>query len=199
MSTNLKKSSATQSRKRDGPKERLKQTVKDCLERYQHWQKLYEDGGSDPFYTDGANLALVRNHIIYYKKQMEEACLALACELPDVYFRALPPEVPAGYMAKPDEIRQAARETLAAYEKDEDYLALLRVGKQLSPKQKEKTGYLAAMGYVTRLKSALESDDLVTLRLYRRTDVYADAIKECRKRVDVLELEPYQMTLFDIA
>ena len=48
MSTNLKKSSATQSRKRDGPKERLKQTVKDCLERYQHWQKLYEDGGSDP-------------------------------------------------------------------------------------------------------------------------------------------------------
>lgn len=108
MSTNLKKSSATQSRKRDGPKERLKQTVKDCLERYQHWQKLYEDGGSDPFYTDGANLALVRNHIIYYKKQMEEVCLALACELPDVYFRALPPEVPAGYMAKPDEIRQAA-------------------------------------------------------------------------------------------
>lgn len=102
-------------------------------------------------------------------------------------------------MAKPDEIRQAARETLAAYEKDEDYLALLRVGKQLSPKQKEKTGYLAVMGYVTRLKSALESDDLVTLRLYRRTDVYADAIKECRKRVDVLELEPYQMTLFDIA
>lgn len=91
MSTNLKKSSATQSRKRDGPKERLKQTVKDCLERYQHWQKLYEDGGSDPFYTDGANLALVRNHIIYYKKQMEEACLALACDLPDVYFRALPP------------------------------------------------------------------------------------------------------------
>lgn len=81
MSTNLKKSSATQSRKRDGPKERLKQTVKDCLERYQHWQKLYEDGGSDPFYTDGANLALVRNHIIYYKKQMEEVCLALACEL----------------------------------------------------------------------------------------------------------------------
>lgn len=74
MSTNLKKSSATQSRKRDGPKERLKQTVKDCLERYQHWQKLYEDGGSDPFYTDGANLALVRNHIIYYKKQMEEVC-----------------------------------------------------------------------------------------------------------------------------
>ena len=38
MSTNLKKSSATQSRKRDGPKERLKLTVKDCLERYQHWQ-----------------------------------------------------------------------------------------------------------------------------------------------------------------
>lgn len=105
MSTNLKKSSATQSRKRDGPMELLKQSVKDCLERYQHWKKLYEDGGSDPYYTDGVNLALVRNHIIYYKKQMEEACLALACDLPDVYFRALPPEVPEGYMAKPDEIR----------------------------------------------------------------------------------------------
>ena len=33
MSTNLKKSSATQTRKRDGPEERLKQAVKDCLER----------------------------------------------------------------------------------------------------------------------------------------------------------------------
>lgn len=140
MSTNLKKSSATQSRKRDGPKERLKQTVKDCLERYQHWQKLYEDGGSDPFYTDGVNLALVRNHIIYYKKQMEEACLALACDLPDVYFRTLPPEVPEGYMAKPDEIRQAARETLAAYEKDENYLALLRGGSSSAQSRRRKQG-----------------------------------------------------------
>ena len=106
MSTNLKKSSATQSRKRDGPKERLKQTVKDCLERYQHWQKLYEDGGSDPFYTDGANLALVRNHIIYWYDLLDERGLA---EVQLSLFpgesvakdrRPVPPEVPDRYMVR---------------------------------------------------------------------------------------------------
>ena len=39
---------------------------------YAQWESLYLQGGSDPFYADGVNLNLVRNHILYFKRQIEE-------------------------------------------------------------------------------------------------------------------------------
>lgn len=83
---------------------------------YAHWQRLYENGGSDPFWPDGVNLDLVRNHIIYFKGQIEETCpLYMADEL---YLRELPPEVDPNYMANPDKIREQARRSLQAYQAD---------------------------------------------------------------------------------
>ena len=43
---------------------------------YAQWQRLYENGGSDPFWPDGVNLNLVRNHIIYYKGQIRKPVLS---------------------------------------------------------------------------------------------------------------------------
>ena len=31
---------------------------------YAQWESLYKQGGSDPFYPDGVNLNLVRNHLL---------------------------------------------------------------------------------------------------------------------------------------
>lgn len=39
---------------------------------YDQWENLQKQGGSDPFYPDGVNLNLVRNHILYYKQRIEE-------------------------------------------------------------------------------------------------------------------------------
>ena len=39
---------------------------------YAQWESLYKQGGSDPFYPDGVNLNLVRNRILYFKRQIEE-------------------------------------------------------------------------------------------------------------------------------
>ncbi|MGF7145322.1 hypothetical protein HNQ56_003763 [Anaerotaenia torta] len=50
-------------------------------ERYDHWNYLYSHGGSDPFWSDGCNMLLVRNHIISIKRQMEEAG-----QLTDTYY-----------------------------------------------------------------------------------------------------------------
>lgn len=36
------------------------------------WNTLKEHGGSDPFWPDGTNMNLVRNHIIYYIRQIQE-------------------------------------------------------------------------------------------------------------------------------
>ena len=34
---------------------------------YKRWDYLYEHGGSDPFWSDGTNLSLLRTHIINCK------------------------------------------------------------------------------------------------------------------------------------
>ena len=76
---------------------------------YQRWAELYEKGGPDPFYPDGINLNLVRNHIIYYKRRIEESDPAMMNS--PWYQMELPPEVESTYMARADEIRAHAKRT----------------------------------------------------------------------------------------
>ena len=33
---------------------------------YAQWDEVFTNGGSDPFWTDGVGLDLIRNHILYY-------------------------------------------------------------------------------------------------------------------------------------
>ena len=56
------------------------------------WDELFKNGGSDPFWADGANLNLVRNHIIYYKEQLAKQENTLF-GLPEIYYRETPPEI----------------------------------------------------------------------------------------------------------
>lgn len=44
----------------------------ELAESFAQWENLKEHGGSDPFYADGTNMNLVRNHIMYYKNRMVE-------------------------------------------------------------------------------------------------------------------------------
>lgn len=39
---------------------------------YKHWKDIYNNGCNDPFWCDGTNLNLVRNHIEYYRRKIEE-------------------------------------------------------------------------------------------------------------------------------
>ena len=71
---------------------------------------MYENGGSDPFWSDGSNLNMTRNLIIHIKEIIEkENSLFL---LPDCFYREIPPELPRDYMARPDEIRENARKAM---------------------------------------------------------------------------------------
>lgn len=64
------------------------------------WDKLRESGGQDPFWSDGTNMNLVRNHIIYYKNELLMLCGGtINGLLPEVYYKATPPEVSDHYMA----------------------------------------------------------------------------------------------------
>ncbi len=74
--------------------EELKELVEDCAERYSRWTKLRTNGGSDPYWSDGINLNLLRNHIKYAKHQIKEHCAKHGLVIPAIYYRPMPPEMP---------------------------------------------------------------------------------------------------------
>lgn len=155
--------------------------LKELEKAYAHWQALYDYGGSDPTWPDGVNLNLVRGHITVYKRQIEEDCpLYMSHEL---YQRPLPPKVDDNYMARADEIREHARQSLQAYLADQDYRYLLRHKDSLSHRLKQELCIENVLGYVRGLKTALEQDNLVAMRLHERADFYLDSFKDCADKV----------------
>jgi hypothetical protein len=51
----------------------LQKSIKGSFKR---WKDLKKKGGSDPFWPDGTNMNLVRNHVFYDQKRLRELCKA---------------------------------------------------------------------------------------------------------------------------
>lgn len=163
---------------------------------YAQWQRLYENGGSDPFWPDGVNLNLVRNHIIYFKSQIEETCpLYMADEL---YQRKLPPEVDQNYMANPERIRVQARQSLKAYLADPNYQYILRHRDSLSPKQSKELCVGAVLGYASGLQKSIAQDNLVEMRCHREPERYLESFQDCADKVRQA-METAEPNLFTVA
>lgn len=75
-------------------------------ERLDRWKYINENGCVDPFWPDGTNMNLTRNHIIHNKNQIAGLCEANELPLPEEYFLPLPPEVDNNYMARLDQKRR---------------------------------------------------------------------------------------------
>lgn len=74
--------------------EELQELVEECAERYALWKNQRATGVSDPFWSDGENLNLVRNHIKYAKHRIKEHCAKHGMVIPAIYYRPMPPEMP---------------------------------------------------------------------------------------------------------
>lgn len=70
----------------------------EIVKELERWEYLRKYGGCDPFWPDGVNMNLIRNHIVSYKRQLEELCETDV--LPDEYYLSIPPEVDNQYLAK---------------------------------------------------------------------------------------------------
>lgn len=79
------------------PEAMLQQAERSFIEERLHWEYVHKYGCSDPFWPDGTNLNLIRNHCIYYKRQMEELCKEHSQPMPKLL--PLPDEVDDDYMA----------------------------------------------------------------------------------------------------
>ena len=72
---------------------------------FSHWNDVHQNGCADPFWPDGVNLNLTRNHIIYYYGLLQDKLnvpvqLSLfGTEIALKGMRPVPPEVSDWYMA----------------------------------------------------------------------------------------------------
>lgn len=181
--------------------ERLGSEMRESFER---WNNIYNNGGSDPFWPDGTNLELVRNHILYYRKKCEE--LLEPSDYPEEYSWPLPPEVSRNYMAQPDKIRETARKSLEAYKTDPDYLFILRSVNKLTKQQNEQTHASSILRYVSGLEDSVRHDRLIEMRRHRKPDLYLASFRECRKKIENIlrdtgqgqNLPLGQLSLFDL-
>ena len=168
-------------------------------ERFARWDEVYQNGCSDPMWSDGVNLDLVRSHIIYTKRQLEESIGDGA--YPDIYYRDTPPEVDMDYMARADEIRANARITLAVYQSDPHYLYCKKHAPQLSAKELKRFPVENVLHYVFGLEEAIAGDDLIFMRRHESAGWYSRSFERCeqeiRQMISDRELNP-QMSLFSV-
>ena len=89
---------------RDKP--RTEAQIREDLDReYSRWEYILKHGCQDPFWPDGTNMNLTRNHIIYHYRELREVMqepvqLSLFDAGMDLRTeRPVPPKVPENYMA----------------------------------------------------------------------------------------------------
>ena len=87
------------------PEKRTVEQIRADLDKaFARWDQINKDGCNDPFWSDGVNMNLVRNHIIsHYRllsKKLENVQLSLFDTGMDMTNeRPVPPLVPADYMS----------------------------------------------------------------------------------------------------
>ena len=76
--------------------------IKSLKESFAHWSEIKENGTRDPFWPDGVNLNIVRNHILNYKEEIERLSAGQLFPPDDpILSESVPPEMPPEWMAKP--------------------------------------------------------------------------------------------------
>ena len=150
-------------------------------ERFDRWDDIYKNGCSDPFWSDGVNLGFVRNHILYYKSEIEKAYPDGS--YPAIYYRETPPEVPNGYMARAEEIRNHAKEYLEELSENKLLQYIRKKAITVNPKFLEKTMTEAVLKYEDELRAAIEEDNLVAMRNFEKRDRYNSYIEECADKL----------------
>lgn len=140
---------------------------------------------------------LVRNHIIYYKRQLEESISDGS--FPEIYYRELPPETDVNYIARSDEIRQNAAATLKIYQADEKYLWCAAHVSELTEKELKRSCIGNILGYVSGLEEAIANDDLITMRRHEHPDRYIDSFERSVQEINQIyskRAEKPQLSLF---
>ena len=89
----------TNTKMKETPEQIINKCVNSIVKEIARWKYIQEHGCNDPFWPDGCNMNLTRNHIISYKYDIREICEENNIPLPEGYYLPTPPEVDDNYMA----------------------------------------------------------------------------------------------------
>ena len=112
------------------PKEKIMDLCADIRREIAHWKNINQSGCNDPFWADGCNMNLTRNHIIYDKMEIERICKENSLPLPEEYYLSTPPEIDDDYMANRKQrervkrLKQMGDLVSAKYSYDENQMSL---------------------------------------------------------------------------
>lgn len=165
------------------------------LERsFELWTELNTKGGDNPGYSDGANMNLIRNHILYYKDQLLRAQHK---QLPEIYYKEIPPEVDNQYMAKGEEILREAKTMYCQIQASADYQFLLSMERDLDPNQTEQLEAIDIIERIERLKKAINDRDYIVMRRLVREGVDWEKVKSKVEILSEQSLPTRQLTWED--
>lgn len=85
---------------KEPPEQLLIQNCEELKEESIRWEDTYKNGCNDPFWSDGCNLNIMRNHMIYCKHKIREICEQNKIKLPDDYYIPIPHYVDNNYFAE---------------------------------------------------------------------------------------------------
>lgn len=85
--------------KKKTPERELKELCEEIRKEIDHWEDINQNGCNDPFWTDGCNMNLTRNHITYAKYRITEICAVNKSPIPEEAYLPVPPMVNDYYMA----------------------------------------------------------------------------------------------------
>lgn len=189
-------------------KSELEINIENLEERFARWEKLYNEGGSDPFWHDGFNLNLVRNHILYHKRKIEEEINSqnegqtsfLTNTFPDIYYKETPPEVDNNYMAVPNRILDTAINFYNRLKEEPSFKYIIEHYDEVFPDRKEDLVTkkynvpLIPASWLRRYEELLKSGNILEIRrIFFFTD-YDDKVKQleniAEKMKQVLALSP---------
>lgn len=159
-------------------------------EDFLRWEHLSQYGGSDPFWSDGVNLNLVRDHIIHDKRELEKI-ISSKEELPEIYYRETPPEVDAEYYANSGRIKDEAIKILDEYLNNEDFQFLIANLPEITKEEDKAISFKNVVGYVTGLAISIKDGDLSVMRRHvLGHGGYRDSFAFCAKRLRELRSSP---------
>jgi hypothetical protein len=184
-------------KKKISVQDELQTLVKQMLESYSRWDDIKKNGCNDPFWSDGCNINLVRNHIFHYKNKIKEFCEENNLELPPEYSKVIPNLMPNDFMAVPDKIKKDAKDAYKIYCSTNLFKKLEDMAKDF---KKEFKGIASSfIGYKISCKTAIKNNNLVEMRRYNPERAKDDIkrMKEFIKDKNTSKIEEFkQMSLF---
>lgn len=180
-----------------GKKKEKENLEEELAKSFERWEYLKEYGGSDPFWADGTNMNLVRNHIKYYKNKMVEEYGTDYEKYPEIFYREAPPEVDQNYVARAGEIKDGAAQALESYISNPNFYYLLANKDMLTEKEAKQISLYNVLGYASGLAKAIKDGDLITMRRHANgPEGYQESFARCASQmmniIDEKRKEPEQ-------